>query len=237
MNLDGLKNLDIKELFSSLKNHNDILKDKKALTKIGITLGAIFIFLIIYYGFVNPVVQEQKTKVNEMRENQKNSLTFKENMVQLDQAIKALEAEYQKNSSLFHSSKEVEGLYQSISNFAASNGLNLINFKVQNRVPVLGANLQQTQDANPKQSKEKKKQPDQDTNNQPQNNQNVEYYRIPIAFEIQGNYNNYLKFKRAIAQSNKVTNFDTEKITILQTGGITSIGTLTIVGLPSETLK
>ena len=45
----------------------------------------------------------------------------------LNNRIKEIQPEYDKKSKLFHSQKEVEGLYQNISNFASSNNLNIIN--------------------------------------------------------------------------------------------------------------
>ena len=68
-------------------------------------------------------------------------------------------------------------------------------------------------------------------------NQNVAYFKIPVSFEITGNYLGYLKFRRALAQSNKVINFDMEKISIVKGAGINSVGTISIVGLPDEYKK
>ena len=47
----------------------------------------------------------------------------------------------------------------------------------------------------------------------------------------------YLKFRRALAQSNKVINFDREKISVVKDAGINSVGTISIVGLPDEYKK
>ena len=224
MNLESLKNMDVNELLGKLKNQSDIFKDKKLMIKLGTGLGSILIFLIIYYGFVNPVVKEQKIKIAEMNDFQDKIVSFTENMVQLNQTIKQLQPEYDKNSKLFHSAKEVEGLYQNISNFAISNGLNILNLKVQDPIPVLKKGGQATD-------------PNQDSN-QSQNlantNSNVEYFKIPVSFEIEGNYLGYLKYRRALSRSKKVINFDTEKVNINDKGGITSKGTLSIVGLPDE---
>ena len=224
MNLESLKNMDVNELLGKLKNQSDIFKDKKLMIKLGVGLGSVLIFLIIYYGFVNPIVKEQKTKIAEMNDFQDKIVTFTENMVQLNQTIKQLQPEYDKNSKLFHSAKEVEGLYQNISNFAISNGLNILNLKVQDPIPVLKKGGQATD-------------PNQDPN-QSQNlanaNSNIEYFKIPVSFEIEGNYLGYLKYRRALSKSKKVINFDTEKVNINDKGGITSKGTLSIVGLPDE---
>jgi Tfp pilus assembly protein PilO len=210
-----------------LKSQSHLLKDKKLLVKVGLGAGSILIFLIIYYGFVNPLVQEQKIKLAEMNENKNNITTFGENIIKLNQVIKKIQPEFEKNSKLFHSAEEVEGLYQNISNFAISNGLNIINLKVQEKKPVM-KKIQQSQDQSQEQSQE------QQNNQQDPNAPQVEYFKIPVAFEIQGNYLGYLKFRRALSKSNKVINFDNEKITVNDKGGISSKGTLSIVGLPGQ---
>jgi len=227
MNLDALKNMDVNDLLEKLKGQSHLLKDKKLLTKVGLGLGSILIFLIIYYGFVNPLVQEQNIKLAEMNENKNNITTFGENIIKLNQVIKKIQPEFEKNSKLFHSAEEVEGLYQNLRNFAISNGLNIMNLKVQEKKPVM-KKIQQSQDQSQEQSQE------QQNNQQDPNAPQVEYFQIPVAFEIQGNYLGYLKFRRALSKSNKVINFDNEKITVNDKGGISSKGTLSIVGLPGQ---
>ena len=232
MNLDDLKNIDlknidVKELVQKLKD-SEYLKDKKFLTKFGIYFGSILLFLIIYYAFVNPKVQFQKERINIMLENEKQITVLGENIIKLNNRIKEIQPEYDKKSKLFHSQKEVEGLYQNISNFASSNNLNIINLNKEDAVPISGAlagasNQGQNNDNN------------QNTGNN--QNQNVAYFRIPVSFEITGNYLGYLKFRRALAQSNKVINFDMEKISIVKGAGINSVGTISIVGLPDEYKK
>ena len=229
MNLDDLKNIDlknidIKELVQKLKD-SEYLKDKKFLTKFGIYFGSILLFLIIYYAFVNPKVKFQKERINIMLENEKQITVLGENIVKLNNRIKEIQPEYDKKSKLFHSQKEVEGLYQNISNFASSNNLNIINLNKEDAMPISGAlagasNQGQNNDNN------------QNTGNN--QNQNVAYFKIPVSFEITGNYLGYLKFRRALAQSNKVINFDMEKISVVKGAGINSVGTISIVGLPDE---
>ncbi len=232
MNLDDLKNIDlknidVKELVQKLKD-SEYLKDKKFLTKFGIYFGSILLFLIIYYAFVNPKVKFQKERINIMLENEKQITVLGENIIKLKNRIKEIQPEYDKKSKLFHSQKEVEGLYQNISNFASSNNLNIINLNKEDAVPISGAlagasNQGQNNDNN------------QNTGNN--QNQNVAYFKIPVSFEITGNYLGYLKFRRALAQSNKVINFDMEKISIVKGAGINSVGTISIVGLPDEYKK
>ena len=65
----------------------------------------------------------------------------------------------------------------------------------------------------------------------------VAYYKIPVNFQITGNFLGYIKFKRALSLSNKMLNFDKETIKVVKgntTGAITVNGTLTIVGLADD---
>ena len=203
-NLD-LKNIDLKDLFEKLKN-SELFKDKKMLTKFGIYFGSIMVFLIAYYAFINPKVNAQKDRINTMIQNEKQTGVLKQEIILLKAKMKKIQPEYDKKSKLFHSQKEVEGLYQNISNFASMNNLNIINLNKENPLPVSPG-------------KDKKK---------------TAYFKIPVSYEISGNYLGYLKFRRALAKSNKVINFDREEIKVVKGGGINSVGTLSIVGLPDE---
>ena len=222
-NID-LKNLDIKDLLGKVKN-SELLKDKKFLTKFGIYFGSILLFLIIYYAFINPKVEAQKQRINVMLQNEEQTRVFKGEITGLKAKIKKLQPDYDKKSKLFHSQKEVEGLYQNISNFAASNSLNIINLNKEDPIPIAGNRGTNQNQNNAEQTQ---------GNNQ---SQNVAYFRIPVSFEITGNYLGYLKFRRALAQSNKVINFDREKISVVKDAGINSVGTISIVGLPDEYKK
>ena len=65
----------------------------------------------------------------------------------------------------------------------------------------------------------------------------VSYYKIPVDYEIKGNFLGFIKFKRAISRSQKMLNFDKETISVVQndsTGAIIAQGELTIVGIPDE---
>ncbi len=214
MDLSNLKNMNVSDLISSLKG-SQLLRDKKFLIKFGIGLSAILIFLIGYYFFVNPTIKDQKQKILQMNENKIQIGELKTNIVTVSKSIKKLEPEFKKNSRLFHSKKEVEDLYQNISNFALNNGLNIINLRV---VDPIGVSANQNQDQN--------------------NGENPQflYYKIPVEFEIRGNYLGYLKFRRALASSTKVINFDKEEIGVIEDlqGQVIAKGTISIVGLPDE---
>ena len=224
MDLSNLKNIDVNDLFNKLKSGG--LADKKLLIKFGIGFGAVLIFLIIYYIFVSPKIAAQEEKIKIMNENREKIIEFNNNIGTLEKAVKKLKPEYEKNSKLFHSKKEVEDLYQNISKFALLNGLSIINLKKSEPKPVSGQASQASTEVNTEQ------------NSSSQNNegQQVLYFKIPVEYEIRGNFLSYLKFRRALSKSSKVINYDKEEITTLTEiqGQILSKGTISIVGLPNE---
>ncbi len=119
MNID-LKNINVADIKNQLTK---LLADKKMVTKIGIIVGAIVFFLIIYYAVLNPMVKARKVKLDDMilkkQETEKNINDI--NLMKVK--IKKLRPEYEKYSSLFHSKAEVEGLYHTLSVYAVQNDL------------------------------------------------------------------------------------------------------------------
>ena len=64
----------------------------------------------------------------------------------------------------------------------------------------------------------------------------ISYYKIPVNYEIKGNFLNYIKFKRAVSKSKKMLNFEEEDISLQKdlNNTIVAKGELTLVGLPDE---
>ena len=118
MNID-LKNLNM----SDIKDQITKLADKKTLTKIGIIFGAIVLFLIIYYAILNPMVKSRKAKLDDMNLKKQEIVKFTNEINAMKAKIKKLKPEYDKYSSLFHTKAEVEGLYQTLSDYAGQNDL------------------------------------------------------------------------------------------------------------------
>jgi len=216
MDLKNIKLEDIK--LDDIKDKLLALVDKKTLIKFGIGLGSIILFLIIYYSILNPIVQAKQIKIDDMM-NKKDEITkFKQEIKNAKKKIKKLTPKYEKYSRLFHSKKEVEDLYDNLSTYAEANGLVISNIEKKPPVPVYKG----------KSAKKKKKK---------KNKSNIAYYRIPVKYEIQGNFLAYLKFKRLLSKSKKMLNFDKESIKVIKgnsTGAISATGTLTIVGLTDE---
>ena len=62
--------------------------------------------------------------------------------------------------------------------------------------------------------------------------QNIAYFKIPVEFQIKGNFLGYIKFKRQVAMSQKMLNFDKETIKVIKgdtTSAVVVNGTLTIL--------
>ena len=210
MDLKNMTMDDLKQKFSTI--------DKKTIIKFGIGFGAIIIFLIIYYAILNPMVKERKAKFDDkiLKENEINQ--FENDIITLKKNIKKRKPEFEASSTLFHSKAEVEGLYESLSKHAAVNGLVISKIQKKKPKPVLKSGKAQ----------------------QSENNLTMEmvsYYKIPVDYEIKGNFLGYIKFKRAVSKQKKMLNFDKETISVVQndsTGAIVAKGELTIVGMPNE---
>ena len=229
MDLNELKNLNMDDLKAKVM----AFADKKTLIKIGISLGSIIVFLIIYYSILNPIVNAKKAKIEDMNLKQQETIKFNQDIKKAKKKIKKLTPEYEKYSTLFHSKAEVEGLYQTLSEFAGQNGLTI--GKIQKGAPI-SVNKADVQVQTSK-SKKKKKTKKKTKKKNKSSKSSIAYYKIPVSFEISGNFIGYIKFKRAISLSQKMLNFDKETIKVVKgntTGTIKVNGTLTIVGLADD---
>ena len=210
MDLNNITMESLKEKFAAF--------DKKTLIKFGIGFGAIILFIIIYYAILNPMVKEKTAKYDDKILKQQEIQKFENDIINIKAKIKKLEPIVAKNSRLFHSKAEVEGLYKSLSRFAGAYGLVISKIEKRKPKPILKVGIAQ-------QAEELLK-PNQ-----------ISYYKIPVDYEIKGNFLSYIKFKRAVAKSRKMLNFDKELIKVVQNdknGSIVATGELTIVGLPDE---
>ena len=208
-----LKNITMDDLKQKL---NTI--DKKTLIKFGSGFVAIILFLVIYYVVLNPMVKERKAKYDDKILKQNEIEQFQNEIIVFKKRIKKMKPDFDKTSTLFHSKAEVEGLYESLSKYADVNGLVISKIEKRKPEPVFKKGVTAQSDKNIKKDM-------------------VSYYKIPVDYEIKGNFLGYIKFKRAVSRQNKMLNFDKETISIVQndsTGAIVAQGELTIVGLPNE---
>ncbi len=217
LNID-LKNIKIEDIKAKVLQ----LADKKTLIKVGISVGSIIVFLIIYYSILNPMVDKRKAKLEDMNKKKEETAKYVSDIKKTKKTIKKLTPEYKQYSTLFHTKAEVEGLYQTLSYYAGLNGLVISSIKKEVPKAV----------SKDKASKKKKKKKKKATKTKKE--ENIAYYKIPVTFEIKGNFLGYIKFKRALSLSKKMLNFDKESIQVVKgdtTGAIRVTGKLTIVGL------
>ena len=216
-NID-LKNIKLDELISKVKTI-----EKKVLIKIGIGVGSVIFFLIIYYAVLNPIVEKKKIQLEDMNVKKTEITKFTNEIISIKKKIKKVKPEYENYSTLFHSKAEVEGLYQTLSEYASLNGLVISKISKGKPLAITKASLSKKK----KKKKSKKK----------MQKKSIAYYKIPVNYEIKGNFLGYIKFKRQVSLSQKMLNFDKESIKVLKgntTNAIVVTGVLTIVGLPDE---
>ena len=210
MDLKNMTVEDLKEKFAAF--------DKKTLIKFGIGIGAIILFLIIYFAVLKPMVNERKVTLEDQTQKQMEIAQFENDIISIKRKIKKMEPIVEKNSTLFHSKAEVEGLYDSLSRFAGAYGLVISKIQKKKPQPILKSGI----------AAQAEELLDQNM---------VSYYKIPVDYEIKGNFLSYIKFKRAVSRSKKMLNFDKELINVVQNdpnGAVIASGELTIVGLPNE---
>ena len=222
-----LKSIDLKNISLESIKSKILAIDKKTIIKFGISIGAIIFFLIIYYAILNPIVDKKKVQLDDMLSKKEEIAKFNVEIKKNKSKIKKIRPEFESFSTLFHSKAEVEGLYETLSEYAGANGLVISKIKKGQPVPVLKSAV-----SGKKKKKKKKKKGATIVK------KNIAYYKIPVTFQIKGNFLGYIKFKRAVAMSNKMLNFDKESIKVVKGGDTTNTivvnGVLTIAGLPNE---
>ena len=210
MDLNNITVDSIKEKFAAF--------DRKTLIKFGIGIGAIILFLIIYFAILKPMVDDRKAKFADKTLKVTEIQQFENDIASIKSQIKKIEPVVKKNSTLFHSKAEVEGLYDSLSRFASKHNLVISKITKKKAVPVLKPGIAQQAEELLKQNQ-------------------ISYYKIPVDYEIKGNFLNYIKFKRSVSKAKKMLNFDKELINLVlndKNGSIVVNGELTIVGLANE---
>ena len=220
-----LKNIDIESIKSKI-----LAIDKKTLIKFGIGFGSVVFFLIIYYAVLNPIVNKKKLQIDDMFNKQTEIDTFNQEIKSYKSKIKKLTPEYEDYSTLFHSKAEVEGLYQTLSVYAGQNNLVISKIEKGEPRPITKAAIIASKSKKKKKKKKGKK-------NAAKVKKNIAYYKIPVNFQIKGNFLGYIKFKRAVAMSQKMLNFDKESVKVIKgntTNTVVVNGILTIVGLPDD---
>ena len=182
-NID-LKNISLEDIQAKLKN-----VEKKTWIKIGVSVGAVVFFLVIFYGVLNPIVNKKKAQLDDMNKKKQETAEFVRNIKSAKKKIEKKRPQYEQYSTLFHTKAEVEGLYQTLSEFAAMN--NLVISKIEKKKIEEVTKAAAMAKATGKKSKQKKQ--------KKREVKNIAYFKIPVDFEITGNFLGYIKFKRQLS--------------------------------------
>ena len=97
-NID-LKNIDLKNI--SLEDIQAKLKkvEKKTWIKLGSSLGAIIVFLIIFYGVLNPIVNKKKAQLMDMNTKIEETEQFNNKIIISKKKIKKIKPKYEQYST------------------------------------------------------------------------------------------------------------------------------------------
>lgn len=115
--------------------------------------------------------------------------------------LEAAQLQYEQMTKLFHTSKELEDLYQHISMLALTHQLTITKLEKAGEEPIF------------EQSSANKNK----TNNQ-QQKKRVAFYKFKVKFNIMGNYAGYTLFRRDLAKLKKTINIDKETIRVAEIG-------------------
>jgi len=195
----------IKGLFSKKSNESGSKSQPSPYLKI-ILMVIVVIALIAAYVFLYYLPTQKDLKVKNYQISQVENLKME--IVELNsliekskvQLIKA-EADYNKLTNLFHTDKELEDLYRHISMLALRNNLMVSKIeKGAEELPIFEVDSDQSGFSDEFDGEQKK----------------VAYYEFIVDFEISGNFSNYVKFRKGLAELKKIINLKNESIVVLE---------------------
>jgi len=233
-------NADIGEIFKGLfskksgKNNSAGSKkskgDKNPYTKV-IGAGAVVILIVALYVFFVYIPTQDELRVKEEKISQIDMMRIEVDVLssKIEKAKMELsnaKKQYESLTQLFHTDKELEDLYRHISQLALMNQLMIAKLEKAGETPVFESiqpNEEQNNDYDP-------------ANQETENRKKVAYYEFKVKFEISGNYANYTKFRKGMAELKKIININEEQIIVLESetakGGVKVSATLATYRLP-----
>ena len=149
-----LKNIDFKNINLQDIKAKLLAIDRKTLIKVGIAFGSVIFFLIIYYAVLNPIVNKKKIQLDDLNSKKEEIIKFNKEIKKINSKIKKIRPQYENYSTLFHSKAEVEGLYQTLSEYASAN--DLIISKISKGTPAAITKSSLTSKKKKKKKKKKK---------------------------------------------------------------------------------
>ena len=240
-------NADIGEIFKTLfykkesKKNNSSKKSKggeNPYTKV-IGAGAGVALIVVLYIFFIYIPTQEELKAKEEKIAQIDIMRIEVDVLsnKIEKAkIKLSDAkkQYENLTQLFHTDKELEDLYRHISQLSLMNQLMISKLEKAGEIPVFeGSELDKNQDDFQNGDYDPASQERED-----QKRKKVAYYEFKVKFEISGNYANYTKFRKGMAELKKIININEEQIIVLESeiakGEVKVSATLATYRLPAN---
>ncbi len=247
-------NADIGEIFKNLfskKSANKATKgEKNPYLKIIIT-GLVVVLSTALYIFYFYIPNQEEIRIKEEKISQIEMMRTDIDMlsVNITKAKKDLSdatKRYDSLTQLFHTDKELEDLYGHISQLALMNQLLVSKLEKVGEEPVFEIEnednmvLEIENEDNMALETENENSVDEYSQNDTseQNIKKVAYYEFNVKFEISGNYANYTKFRKGMAELKKIININQESIVVLESetskGEVKVSATLATYRLPAN---
>jgi len=193
-----------------------------------IIISGIFVLLVIilYVVFVYVPMQEkleeQQRKISQVHNLKNDIAVLSVRITKAEIKLEAAKKDFNSRTKLFHTDKELEDLYRHISMLALSNHLMVSKLEKVGEKPIF--EVDETEPSKRKNTKDKVKK--------------AVYYEFKVKFEINGNYSDYTKFRKGLAELEKFINIDVEKIIVLESktkkGDVKVSATLATYRLPAN---
>ncbi len=214
MNLAELKNIDLGALFKSLvANRQAMIKGPHGKMVLWCVLGgALFVGYIAFVFW--PAVErrhEMEQKVAQTGEMEAKLNYMNIAVARAQEELTASEKNYAALNHLFSVETELEELYQRLSNMATAQGLVISSLTKEGEEAVLpppppGSVPAGGAPQNPAQTAA--------TGTQAAPASPL-FYRIKLKIEVAGQYNRYMRFRKQLAEFEKIVNIDKEEITLV----------------------
>ena len=215
-------NADIGEIFKNLfskKTANKATKgEKNPYLKIIIT-GLVVVLSTALYIFYFYIPNQEEIRIKEEKISQIEMMRTDIDMlsVNITKAKKDLSdatKRYDSLTQLFHTDKELEDLYGHISQLALMNQLLVSKLEKVGEEPVFEIENEDNMVLETENENSVDEYSQNDTSEQ--NIKKVAYYEFNVKFEISGNYANYTKFRKGMAELKKIININQESIVVLE---------------------
>jgi Tfp pilus assembly protein PilO len=196
--------MDIGDLIKNLLAKKGSKGEQSPYIKVMVAGMAVFLAIILYVIFVYMPMQEkleqQQRQISQVNNLKNDIAILSVRITKAEIKLKAAKKEFNSQTKLFHTDKELEDLYRHISMLALRNQLMVLKLEKVGETPVF--EVQEGSVSKKKGVKEKVRK--------------VAYYEFKVRFEISGNYSDYTKFRKGLAELKKFIDIDAEKIMVLE---------------------